>query len=97
MSIVDPHRVRLSTNEWRAQEQARVAKLMALPTDTRPATPPPREVDARPAFVFRKEEIRRVEVQRYLHLEDSYLDEFPQMAAALYMAHNRRVPYELLW
>lgn len=97
MSIIDPHRVRLSSNEWRTQEQARIAKLMALPTDVSSAAPPPREVDAAPAFVFRKEEIRRVEVQRYLHLEDSYLDEFPQMAAALYMAHNRRVPYELLY
>ena len=97
MSIIDPHRVRLSTNEWRAQEQARIAKLMALPTDTRPATPPPREVDTRPAFIFRKEEIRRVKVQRYLFLEDSYLDEFPMQAAALYTAHNRRIPYELLY
>lgn len=97
MSIIDPHRVRLSTNEWRAQEQARIAKLMALPTDVSSAAPPPRAVDAAPAFVFRKEEIRRVEVQRYLHLEDSYLDEFPQMAAALYVAHNRRIPYELLY
>lgn len=97
MSIIDPHRIRLSTNEWRAQEQTRIAKLMALPTDVSSAAPPPRAVDAAPAFVFRKEEIRRVKVQRYLYLEDSYLDEFPQMASALYTAHNRRVPYELLY
>lgn len=97
MSIIDPHRVRLSTNEWRAKEDARIAKLMALPTDTRPAAPPPRVIEVQPGFVFRKEEIRAVEVQRYLHLEDSYIDEFPQMAAALYMAHNRRIPYELLY
>lgn len=96
MSIINTER-RLSRNEWRAKEDARIAKLMALPTDVSSATPPLREVDTPPAFVFRKEEIRRVEVQRYLHLEDSYLDEFPQMASALYMAHNRRVPYELLY
>lgn len=96
MSIINTER-RLSRNEWRAKEDARVAKLMALPTDTSSAAPPLREVDTPPPFVFRKEEIRRVEVQRYLHLEDSYLDEFPMQAAALYMAHNRRLPYELLY
>lgn len=96
MSIINTNR-RLSRSEWRAKEDARIAKLMALPTDTSSAAPPLREVDAPPPFVFRKEEIRRVEVQRYLHLEDSYLDEFPMQAAALYMAHNRRVPYELLY
>ena len=97
MSIINPHRVRLSASEWRAQEEARIAKLMALPTDTSSAAPPPRVIEVQPGFVFRKEEIRRVEVQRYLHLEDSYLDEFPMQAAALYMAHNRRIPYELLY
>ena len=97
MSIIDPHAIRLSTNEWRAQENARIAKLMALPADTRPAAPPPRVIEVQPGSVFRKEEIRAVEVQRYLHLEDSYIDEFPQMAAQIYMAHNRRVPYELLY
>lgn len=96
MSIISTER-RLSRNEWRAKGDERIAKLMALPADVSPAAPPPREVDAAPAFVFRKEEIRRVEVQRYLHLEDSYLDEFPMQAAALYMAHNRRIPYELLY
>lgn len=96
MSIINTNR-RLSRNEWRAKEDARIAKLMALPTDTSSAAPPLREVDAPPPFVFRKEQIRSAEVQRYLHLEDSYLDEFPMQAAALYMAHNRRVPYELLY
>lgn len=96
MSIINTER-RLSRNEWRAKEDERIAKLMALPTDTSSAAPPLREVDAPPPFVFRKEEIRRVEVQRYLHLEDSYLDEFPMQAAAIYMAHNRRIPYELLY
>lgn len=96
MSIISTQ-PRLSRNEGRAKEDARIAKLMALPADVSPAAPPLREVDAPPPFVFRKEEIRRVEVQRYLHLEDSYLDEFPMQAAALYMAHNRRVPYELLY
>lgn len=96
MSVINTER-RLSRNEWRAKEDARIAKLMALPTDTRPAAPPPRVIEVQPGFVFRKEEIRRVEVRRYLHLENSYLDEFPMQAAALYMAHNRRVPYELLY
>ena len=96
MSIINTER-RLSRKEWRAKEDARIAKLMALPTDTSSAAPPPRVIEAQPGFVFRKEEIRSAEVQRYLHLEDSYLDEFPMQAAALYMAHNRRVPYELLW
>jgi hypothetical protein len=88
---------RLSRNEWRAKEDARIAKLMALPADVSPAAPPPRVIEVQPGFVFRKEQIRSAEVQRYLHLEDSYLDEFPMQAAALYMAHNRRVPYELLY
>ena len=96
MSVINTER-RLSRNEWRAKEDARIAKLMALPTDVSSAAPPPREVDTPPAFVFRKEEVRRVEVRRYLHLENSYLDEFPMQAAALYMAHSRRVPYELLY
>lgn len=96
MSIISTER-RLSRNERRAKEDARIAKLMALPADVSPAAPPPRGIEVQPGFVFRKEQIRSAEVQRYLHLEDSYLDEFPQMAAALYMAHNRRVPYELLY
>lgn len=96
MSIINTNR-RLSHNEWRAKEDARIAKLMALPTDVSSAAPPPRVIEVQPGFVFRKEQIRSAEVQRYLHLEDSYLDEFPQMAAALYMAHNRRIPYELLY
>lgn len=96
MSIISTER-RLSRNEWRAKEDARIAKLMALPADVSPAAPPPRVIEVQPGFVFRKEQIRSAEVQRYLHLEDSYLDEFPMQAAALYMAHNRRIPYELLY
>lgn len=72
-----------------------IKQLMSLPIDTTPATPPPRKAEHIP-FVYRMEEIRRVEVQRPLDLDDEFIDQFPFMAAALTQAHRLRRPYELI-
>ena len=87
---------RLSTNEWKRREEQRINKLMRLPADVESAAPPPRGVEHFPTR-YVKEEIRRVEVQRPLELEDSYIEAFPRMAGALTAAHRMRTPFELLY
>lgn len=87
---------RLSHSEYLVAEQVRVTRLMRLPTDISSATPPPRAVDHLP-YVYRTEEIKRVEVQRPLDLDDAFIDAFPFMAAALTHAHRLRLPFEMLF
>lgn len=93
--IANPSK-RASRSEHLKHEQSRIDKLMRLPADTSSASAPPRQVDALP-YVYHTEEIKRVEVQRPLDLEDSYIESFPRMAAAITQAHRLRVPYELIY